>query len=94
MRKCPLLDMETAAQAGDIAHKLPGLAILNYGVPGSEAELLGCQELAQAVFTCGYVCGFTATLVSLVCSFVLLRKGLILLSRLTLMSMVRLALGL
>lgn len=79
--------METAALAGDIAHKLPGLAMLNYGVPGSEAELLGCRELAQAVITCCYVCGFTKALFSVVCSFVSLRKGLILLSRLTLMSM-------
>lgn len=87
MRKCSVFDMETAEQAGDTAHKLPGLAMLNYGVPGSEAELLGCRELARAVFTCCYVCGFTETSFSVVCSFVLLRKGLILLSRLTLMCM-------
>ena len=70
MRKCSVFDMETAALAGDIAHKLPGLAMLNYGVPGSEAELLGCRELAQAVITCCYVCGFTNALFSVVCSFV------------------------
>lgn len=52
MRKWSVFNMETAAQAWDRAHKLPRLAILNYGVPGSEAELLGYRELAQAVFTC------------------------------------------